>query len=114
MLELVFLLVDVELIKRIPLSVSWPGVPVVWHYSSSGELTIRSAYHFIQRKKCMDTLPNSGTGAREKRLGVWKLRVPPWIKLFAWRSCASALPIVGRLAKRIPNYAMRRVGRWKK
>ncbi|KAJ8453270.1 hypothetical protein Cgig2_008154 [Carnegiea gigantea] len=106
MLELVFLSVDVELIKRIPLSVSWPKDRIVWHYSTNGELTVRSAYHFIQHKKCMNTPQISGIGAREKWLDVWKLRVPPWIKLFAWRSCTSALLTAGRLAKRIPNSAM--------
>jgi len=37
MLELLFLPVDVELIKCIPLSCSWPCDHIVWHYATHGE-----------------------------------------------------------------------------
>ena len=47
MLELIFLPVGVEIINQIPLSVSWTDDRVVWHYSNNGELTVKSAYHFI-------------------------------------------------------------------
>ncbi|KAJ8429103.1 hypothetical protein Cgig2_023645 [Carnegiea gigantea] len=51
MVKRTFLLVDVDIIINIPLNIHFPPNRVVWHYSSCGELTVRSKYHFIQMRK---------------------------------------------------------------
>ncbi|KAJ8449475.1 hypothetical protein Cgig2_002272 [Carnegiea gigantea] len=46
-----FLPVDAAIIKNIPLCNTWPPDPFSWHFSPSGELTVRSAHDFIQHIK---------------------------------------------------------------
>ncbi|KAJ8423563.1 hypothetical protein Cgig2_018399 [Carnegiea gigantea] len=51
MVNVIFVSVDADIIKRIPLSIHLPLDRVVWHYSSCEEITVRSAYHFIHMRK---------------------------------------------------------------
>jgi len=55
-----FLLVDAEVIMNIPLCSSWHWDSLTWHYSSLGELTIKSAYRHIINFKEQAT-PGSST-----------------------------------------------------
>jgi len=62
MIKAIFLSVDVDTIMSIPLSIHFPPRRVVWHYSSCGKLTVRSAYHFIQTRKRADEARCSAAG----------------------------------------------------
>ncbi|KAJ8436283.1 hypothetical protein Cgig2_023334 [Carnegiea gigantea] len=96
-----FLPVDAEVIMDIPLCSSWPWDSPTWHYSSSGELTIKSAYRLIMNFKQQAT-PGSSTALRN---GFWKelrgLRIPPRMKTFIWRTCTAALPSKGSLSLKV-------------
>ena len=63
MLDKVFLPIDVEVIKDIPLSNAWPPDRVG---SPNGELTVKLAYHFI-RRRCAQNAPGGSTCDLKKR-----------------------------------------------
>ena len=106
MLHKVFLPIDVEVIKDIPLSNAWPPNRVIWHGSPNGELTVKLAYHFI-RQMCAQNAPSGSTYDLEKHWqALWEMDVPPRIRLFAWRVCVGALPSAYRLGSRIPSFSM--------
>jgi len=79
---------------------------IVLAFSTNGKLLVKSACYFTQQNKYLDIPQRSVVVDR----GRWKdessLRVPPRVKLFAWRCCTSGLPTTRHLAKKIPNFAM--------
>lgn len=54
MVNAVFLPVDADVIQNIPLSVNWHEDRIIWHYSSTGELMVMSAYYFVWSKRHVD------------------------------------------------------------
>jgi len=96
-----FLLIDAEVIMNIPLHSSWPRDSLTWHYSSSGELMVKSAYQLIMNFKEQAT-PGSSTALMN---GFWKalwgLRIPPCMKTFILRACTDALPSNGSLSLKV-------------
>jgi len=45
-LKEVFLPLDVDLIKSIPLSLNWPSDRVEWHCAANGELYVKLAFYY--------------------------------------------------------------------
>lgn len=107
MVNLAFLPVDAEIIMNIPLSLNFPPDRLIWHFSSNGELTVKSAYHFILQRKRGEVPQSSTCTLRCGWKFIWSLAIPPRMRMFAWRVCAGALPSAARLAHRIPNFAMK-------
>ncbi|KAJ8433404.1 hypothetical protein Cgig2_029591 [Carnegiea gigantea] len=96
-----FLAVDAELIKQIPLFTVWPRDRVMWHFSTSGVFTIRTAYHAI-RCHCGEAVPMGSSSNHQVFWNkLWSLVVPPRIKMFLLRLCVHALPIKVALSKRV-------------
>lgn len=60
----------------------------IWHYSTNVEYSVKSAYRLI-----MDTAarndPYKLTGCWSK---IWKLKVKPKLRNFAWRLCRGCIP----------------------
>ncbi|KAL2941454.1 hypothetical protein RDABS01_029804 [Bienertia sinuspersici] len=64
---------------------------MVWKFTSSGEVTVKTAYWQDSRKEC------SGKGKIWEVL--WKLNVFPKWKMFFWKLWHNALPVMDRLVK---------------
>ncbi|KAJ8447618.1 hypothetical protein Cgig2_031672 [Carnegiea gigantea] len=95
----IFLPIDVAIILDIPLCASWPDDKLVWHYTSDGSFTVRSAYHMINASKCA-ALGSSSRPSREVWRTIWSLRIPPRIKLFGWCLCKGIIPSGYNISKR--------------
>jgi len=91
LVENIFLHVDAAIILDIPFCASWPEDKLVWHYTSDGSFTVRSAYHTINMSKCT-ALGSSSRPSRGVWRTVWSLRIPPCLKLFGWRLCKGIIP----------------------
>lgn len=59
MVDSIFLPIDVDVIKSIPLSTDWPPDRLTWHYSVTGSFTVKSAYYLIQEVKNGNTPASS-------------------------------------------------------
>ncbi|KAJ8433730.1 hypothetical protein Cgig2_019798 [Carnegiea gigantea] len=83
---------DVEAMLDIPLCDSWPSNKLVWHFTTLGDFTVRSAYHLILNHMLCNTgsSPNSS-----KEL---------WRKLWGLEVCLGALPTECNIAKRVLDF----------
>ncbi|KAK6162157.1 hypothetical protein DH2020_001998 [Rehmannia glutinosa] len=74
-----------------------------WHPNKSGKFSVKSAYHEILSSGSFPfdfqlSLP-SGSSLNPVWKRIWKLKVPPQFKFFAWRCSSEALSMVDFLAK---------------
>ncbi|KAL0386044.1 UNVERIFIED_CONTAM: hypothetical protein Sradi_2998700 [Sesamum radiatum] len=74
----------------------------IWHFGTKGKFSISSAYGVFQNSVCGASSSTKRTNAGGK--GHWHFicgaKVPPKVRLFAWRSCKNALPTQSNLAAR--------------
>ncbi|KAL8461911.1 hypothetical protein ACS0TY_033110 [Phlomoides rotata] len=71
---------------------------LIWHFSDTGEYTVRSAYRMIANL----TL-NDADNKRDEWKKLWNLKIPPRVKHWFWRVCRDFLPTKVRLRqKHIP------------
>jgi len=103
----IFFPLDAEVILNIPLCTTWPDDNLIWHYSADGEYSVRSAYHLLRDKMRLGTPSSSGGLGKDLWRKIWKLNVPPRVKVFGWRLGIGAIPTKGNIARRIPGYDMR-------
>ncbi|GKU86545.1 hypothetical protein SLEP1_g1057 [Rubroshorea leprosula] len=74
---------------------------LIWHYDKNGEFTVKSAYLLAcsrQHETNMDST-NMGLSSGEWK-HLWKLKVPPNVRVFLWRAILNALPSMDNLVKR--------------
>jgi len=99
----IFLPYDADCILSIPLCGSWPEDKLIWHYDTQGIFSVKSTYHM----PIDDSHANqAGSLSSAKGKVLWKCVVPPQIKLFVWRACASILPTATNIARSIPGSSM--------
>lgn len=90
-----FFPVDANAILRIPLrpqEEDWWA----WELDKHGEYTVKSAY----RKLAQSDMPEQGGSGDESWKRVWKLNVPPKVKVLWWRVLHESLPTRDTLNRR--------------
>lgn len=87
---------------KIPLIPSLPEDLLVWHFTASGEFTVRSAYHFGVRHQERMGAGGSSSGQNAIWRSLWNLCVPPKVKLMIWRLLTCSLATKYLLHRRIP------------
>ncbi|GLT60633.1 hypothetical protein SLA2020_333910 [Shorea laevis] len=88
---------DVKAIVQVPAGPSPDRL--IWHFTRNGEFTIRSAYQ-LARKNGFGLFPltNFQVSLFPSFLkSIWKLGVPPKIKIFMWKVLTNALPVKANL-----------------
>ncbi|KAF4351182.1 hypothetical protein F8388_024213 [Cannabis sativa] len=71
----------------------------MWHYTKNGEYTVRSGYRLAHDMREVSYQSND----KEKEQwwqSLWKAKVPPKVKHFAWKVCHTWLPTNYALSKR--------------
>ena len=89
-----FLPFEVETILKIPLSHDLPEDKIIWIGYSRGNFTVKSAYHLALNLLDSDGNEECLTRDMCKLIWrkLWRLNLPPKIKIFAWRACINGLP----------------------
>ena len=88
LLEDIFVARDVAEIQSIPLSQSFAADQYVWHFTKSGEYTVKTGYHVLtQLLGVHSQLSQEGDWSN-----IWALKALPQIKNFLWRMCRGVLP----------------------
>ncbi|KAJ8429000.1 hypothetical protein Cgig2_025667 [Carnegiea gigantea] len=105
-----FIPCDVDIILDIPLCHSWPEDKLIWHYTSNDEFSIKSTYYVA--RSFHDPQHASSSAPQDNSLWktIWRLDVPPQIRLFGWKVGAQALATKPNLAKRLTPLDMRYEG----
>ena len=97
-----FLPHEANTILNIPLNYNLPEDCLIWIGNKRGEFTVKSAYHIASSS--VDTLEEGESTSSSswtllwKR--IWQQKVPPKIKIFAWRACVNGLPSMKNLNHR--------------
>ncbi|CAM8885121.1 unnamed protein product [Rhodiola kirilowii] len=78
---------------------------LVWAKQDSGESSVRSAYVSLRRESELRASSVKGEQASQERLQsfwrrVWRLKVQPKVKIFAWRMYHNFLPSADNLVRR--------------
>ncbi|XP_033139897.1 uncharacterized protein LOC117131724 [Brassica rapa] len=93
---------------------SWSGTRDVlyWPASRSGVYTVKSGYYIqreIDREDLHEQVPSSPHTQIQHALisKLWKLKIPPKLRLFWWKVLHNGLPVADNLNKRgIRNYSL--------
>ena len=102
-----FVPLDADIILSIPLSTSWPEDKLIWHYTSNGVFSVKSAYHLLRSKLRREAPSSSGGVGNSFWKVIWGLDVPPRIRLFCWKVGVGALPTRGNISRRLSNFDMK-------
>jgi len=105
MVRQMFLPVDAEMILRIPLCTSWPADKLIWHFTSNGSFSVRSAYHLLGALMRGDHPSSSNGTCQQLWKTIWDLDVPPRIRIFGWKVVVGALATKVNIARRINNFS---------
>lgn len=100
MVYTIFFPFEAEQIRRIPLARRVSEDVMFWPWEKNQQFSVRFAYHLIQKKKAEFVLGPSDDHNYWK--WIWRLNIPPKIKLFVWRLCHNRLATkTGLLARGI-------------
>ncbi|KAL2939333.1 hypothetical protein RDABS01_000165 [Bienertia sinuspersici] len=96
----VFLPIDIERIRNVPISARFPEDVMYWKGSNDGVFRVREAYRWA----IMEDQAACSNGSDPIWAKIWKLKVPPKVRLFIWKACWDILPHNCNLAnKQIRN-----------
>jgi len=101
LLNLIFGTEEANVISRIPLSKYGHKDVMIWRGSSTGDFTVRSAYHIEKDRQMFSQGESSNISVFNllwKRL--WSLQVPNSTKMFIWRACHNILPTKDNLLRK--------------
>ncbi|KAK3223533.1 hypothetical protein Dsin_010558 [Dipteronia sinensis] len=91
--------VDKDIVLSIP--ISWGGGcdSLSWHYDTTGVYTVQSGYRlaFDQQLVASASSPSPSSFWWNT---LWRLHLPPKVRIFVWRACLNALPSLVNLWKR--------------
>lgn len=75
----------------------------IWKHERSGYFSVKSAYRLFKSLSAVNVAESSdGVATKKFWNGLWKLKIPHKVKLFAWRACKEILPTkVNLLSKRV-------------
>ena len=94
---------EAHLILKIPLSLRNTEDRLIWHYDSKGVFSVKSGYHVAFSMERMASQASSSGGPRNDLwIKIWKLCIPPKVRLFVWRLLRGILPTKVALAKKFP------------
>ena len=78
---------DKDLILTVPLSTKDVEDRWFWQLERRGDYTVKSGYRLLQERRVMiGGNPSHGWAL------IWKLSIPPKVKIFLWRAAADFLP----------------------
>ena len=89
-----FLPFEANTIINMPLSHNLPEDKIIWVGNRRGDFTVKSAYYIAL--KVIETNEEGECSRGDARAplwkGMWNLKIPSKIRIFAWRACMNALP----------------------
>ena len=93
---------DRDAILGIPLSSSNTQDRMIWAENSSGKFTVKSAHTLALEEKSHATRADCSDESARRKIwkSIWRLKIPPKIKHFAWRVAQGILATKSNLAKR--------------
>ncbi|KAG7564814.1 Myc-type basic helix-loop-helix (bHLH) domain [Arabidopsis suecica] len=91
---------DVALISAIHVGVPTKEDSLGWHFTKSGQYTVKSGYHTTRLEKLETNLNYFGPDINPLKAHSWKVQCPPKIRHFLWQILAGCVPVTENLRKR--------------
>lgn len=97
--------VEARQILQVPIPLIQRPDALRWPFERQGRVTARSAYHFIRQQRGggedhMLRLQDGQLHQQNVWEAIWSSKLPPKIKVFAWKLCSRALAVGEELARR--------------
>ncbi|KAL0461849.1 UNVERIFIED_CONTAM: hypothetical protein Slati_0072500 [Sesamum latifolium] len=96
---------DVDAILGITANSGSPNY-LCWHYEKNRRYSVKSGYRLLHQGLA-PSVHGGGTGSTSYQAAnwkfIWRARVPPKVRLFAWRACRNSPPTITNLAPRGVN-----------
>lgn len=104
LIDNIFMEDEARVIKSIPINPRWGGYFVIWHASPNGQFSVKNAY-ILALSGSSSSINGRGesSNSRSKEAfwkHLWKLKLPPKIKVFGWKVCRNILPTRMNLRRR--------------
>ena len=102
MVRTLFLPFEADTILKIPLSQSLQMDSLIWIGNKKGLFIVKSAYFIAAKLQTDKDLGESSSGDSNSIIWkkLWKLKLPPKVKIFSWRACVDGLPVYVKMAER--------------
>ncbi|KAG7563965.1 Ribonuclease H-like superfamily [Arabidopsis suecica] len=91
---------DVALISAIHVGAPTKEDSLGWHFTKSGQYTVKSGYHTTRLEKLETNLNFFGPDINPLKAHSWKVQCPPKIRHFLWQILAGCVPVTENLRKR--------------
>ncbi|KAG7584349.1 Ribonuclease H-like superfamily [Arabidopsis suecica] len=91
---------DVALISALPLGVSTKEDTLGWHFTKSGNYTVKSGYHTARIETSDANLKFFGPDIKSLKVYAWKVKCPPKLRHFLWQILSGCVPVTENLRKR--------------
>ena len=105
LIRTLFLPFEADTILRIPLSYSLPDDYIVWIGNRRSEFSVKSVYYVAL--PIVENLEGGESSNGDTRTPLWKkmwqLKIPPKVRIFAWRVCMNGLTNLLNLGRRRIN-----------
>lgn len=98
-----FLPFEAEEVLSIPLFSMALDDIYAWYYTTNGQYSVKSGYHFINFYKSSLNGEPSSSVVSDLWKKIWRIHIPPKVRSFIWRMCSCALPTCVGLHKRIAS-----------
>ncbi|XP_024156142.1 uncharacterized protein LOC112164137 [Rosa chinensis] len=102
-LEELFFADEVDLIRKIPLSLRNPEDRLIWHFDKRGLYSVKSGYHVARCVASLSSHVSTSNSQGDKDLWrrVWHARVQPKVRNFVWRLVKNIVPTKVNLGRRV-------------
>ncbi|KAK4420065.1 hypothetical protein Salat_2419400 [Sesamum alatum] len=103
LLNQIFCAEDAEAISALPIPNTLTQDKLIWHFSATGEFSVRSAYNLavaVERRELQIGVSNDGEVSRMHWNFIRKIKVPNKVEVFPWRLCKQILPNTMNLRRR--------------
>ncbi|KAG7585995.1 Reverse transcriptase zinc-binding domain [Arabidopsis thaliana x Arabidopsis arenosa] len=92
---------DVHLINAIPLGKLSNPDTLGWHFTKSGQYTVKSGYHTARLNIGTDSmLQEFGPDIKPLQAFTWKIKCPPKIRHFMWQALTGCVSVTSNLRRR--------------
>ncbi|XP_042939571.1 uncharacterized protein LOC122274613 [Carya illinoinensis] len=92
---------EVEVVCRIPVSMSNSQDKLIWRCAKDGRFTVRSAYYLAGEMSAEQKGQTSQARQKSELWSkLWKLMVPSATRMLLWRACHDSLPTNQKLVQR--------------
>lgn len=97
---------EVDAIVSMPLSIRRPEDKLIWHFDKKGKFSVKSTNQIAWKWQTGGEVAASSSGPNTSAdlwKKIWAARIPPKVKLCAWRFCRDIIPSRANLNRRHIN-----------